>query len=120
MTQKVQVSREVANALDVLREKFSDDRVLSVIAREKTKNVNCRLYGERISNAIEAIRTRMSPIETAKSLINGYEVDETPENKFTEWYRNLDAYKYNADNLKRIGADTTLELLGLKIEGVNA
>ncbi|ARV43483.1 hypothetical protein BCV50_00035 [Bacillus subtilis] len=67
----------------------------------------------------------------AAALVNGYEVEKTPEEKVREYFegvRNSRDERYLAGDIegKRfhggalIGIYNTLELLGIKIEGVNA
>lgn len=112
MTQKVQISREVADAIEFQLTRKTPEQLLQSVSS------HICLGGKFINRS--AVLNNITLAEMARILYVGYEVEETDESKFAEWYRNLDAYKYSADNLKRIGADTTLELLGLKIEGVNA
>lgn len=110
---KVKVSRELAEAIN---ERLIWDKP-SEIVRTSVRNG----WEERGRCNVGVLNSRNTSLDTfIKALYFGYEVEETPESKFVEWYRSLDACKYNADNLKRIGADTTLELLELKIEGVSA
>ncbi|WP_253294939.1 hypothetical protein [Bacillus atrophaeus] len=70
-------------------------------------------------------------ITLAASLINGYEVEKTPEEKVREYFegvRNSRDERYLAGDIegKRfhagalVGICNTLGLLGIKIEGVNA
>ncbi|MCC8352557.1 hypothetical protein [Bacillus sp. AF23] len=67
----------------------------------------------------------------AAALVNGYEVEKTPEEKVREYYeavRNLREERYLAGDTegKRfhagalVGIHTTLGIFGIKIEGVNA
>jgi len=49
----------------------------------------------------------------AQTLIIGYEVEQTPEENVTEYYK-------NGGHIERIVVRETLNRLGIKIEGVNA
>jgi len=54
----------------------------------------------------------------AAALINGYEVEKTPEEKVREYY---ESYGGSPSAMERKEAvQDTLDLLGIKIEGVNA
>ncbi|MEC2215100.1 hypothetical protein [Bacillus velezensis] len=58
----------------------------------------------------------------AAALVNGYEVEKTPEEKVREYFEKLWA-DYCDTNEIEIAKETiinTLDLLGIKIEGVNA
>lgn len=52
------------------------------------------------------------------ALINGYEIAKTPEDKLRYYYRSLDMRSREAD--EAYGINTALDILGIKIEGINA
>ncbi|XSD74791.1 hypothetical protein P5611_015915 [Bacillus subtilis] len=64
----------------------------------------------------------------AAALVNGYEVEKTPEEKLREYYESLwsdycdsdDPFIEVACESARAAVNETLNLLGIKIEGVNA
>nr|MDH3082642.1 hypothetical protein [Bacillus subtilis] len=64
----------------------------------------------------------------ATALVNGYEVEKTPEEKLREYYESLwsdycdsdDPFIEVACESARAAVNETLNLLGIKIEGVNA
>ncbi|MCY9372652.1 hypothetical protein [Bacillus haynesii] len=64
----------------------------------------------------------------AAALINGYEVEKTPEEKVREYYEELcdefDCAYWSSDEIKYLckkqAVRETLDKLGIKIEGVNA
>ncbi|MEB3692685.1 hypothetical protein VDJ78_00515 [Bacillus amyloliquefaciens] len=64
----------------------------------------------------------------AAALINGYEVEATPEGRVREYYAELQEKEQAAQSrgvtfsleCEREGVINTLNLLGIKIEGVNA
>lgn len=118
---KVKLTQEQADALDNLRGTyFSDDRILEVHCDPE--------------NAWRSIYECLNDIpntELASALINGYEVEQTPEEKLREYYEELgrcrdtsleeDDLKDVAINAsKRVGIRYALNTLGIKIEGINA
>jgi len=111
MSEKVTVTKEVAEALyEVERNYISTGITLNF-------------------HVTKGLSGKYAPLQTldiedlAKALINGYEVEKTPEEKVSEYYRKHElctlelSDKYNGI---RIGIRTTLDLLGINIEGVNA
>ncbi|WGD77715.1 hypothetical protein P5643_13950 [Bacillus subtilis] len=64
----------------------------------------------------------------AAALVNGYEVEKTPEEKVREYFESLWSDYCNSDDpfievaceSARAAVNETLNLLGIKIEGVNA
>lgn len=53
------------------------------------------------------------------ALVNGYTVEQTPEEKVHEYYDSLNEQD-GFESAEQDGILTTLDLLGIKIEGVNA
>lgn len=70
----------------------------------------------------------MDLMTLAAALVNGYEVEKTPEEKLREYYESLwsdycdsdDPFIEVACESARAAVKETLNLLGIKIEGVNA
>ncbi|MCY7910944.1 DUF1642 domain-containing protein [Bacillus inaquosorum] len=70
----------------------------------------------------------MDLLTLAAALVNGYEVEKTPEEKVREYHRSLvcdmdRALSYEEEGNYRSAIEAveeTLNLLGIKIEGVNA
>lgn len=70
----------------------------------------------------------LDTVTIAAALINGYEVEKTPEEKVREYYDELcdkfDHACWSSDELeygcKKQAVRETLDKLGIKIEGVNA
>lgn len=62
--------------------------------------------------------------ELLEALVNGYEVQQTPEDKVREYYEKQytmrNDYEKPAQDQSYIAIETVLELLGIKISGVNA
>ncbi len=62
--------------------------------------------------------------ELASALINGYEVEKSPEEKVREYYVKTNEAVADTQQAaflgERLGIKSTLDLLGIKIGGVNA
>ncbi|WEZ21193.1 hypothetical protein P5661_06340 [Bacillus subtilis] len=114
---KPTITKEQAEAIEVLRggrNKWSDNDFL--IAHV--------LYGCGKSYKWSDFKPieNMDLMTLATALINGYEVEKTPEEKVREYFEKLWA-DYCDTNEIEIAKETiinTLDLLGIKIEGVNA
>lgn len=80
---------------------------------------------------------RKNPVNYVEALVNGYEVEETPEDKLLAEYEyitrvfleaELHGYESNEDYFRhrfyyrglRDGIQDTLEILGIEIEGIDA
>lgn len=127
MTTKVKVPRGVAKAIEHLRTiTYSNHELLRVIESTAVNPVARRVYDWAF-----ATNGGGSPDLLMQALVNGYEVEKTPEEKILGYYeRNQDALErairlgwadteYMAKGTAH-GVKTTLDLLGIKIEGVNA
>ena len=123
--EKVKVAKEVAEALDMLKERLSDDRVLSLLSSDmKDREVAC-IYGKTFVDCRRVVRGKMSPMDTARALLVGYETDKTPEERILEAFRKLPkkTYSCGCDNREFGEAEgilLTLNTLGIRIKGVNA
>ncbi|MED4787562.1 hypothetical protein P9429_11770 [Bacillus atrophaeus] len=70
----------------------------------------------------------MDLMTLAAALVNGYEVEKTPEEKVREYFERLEYERANAQCLEeesrywfmKEAVRETLEAVGIKIEGVNA
>ncbi|KND05332.1 MULTISPECIES: hypothetical protein [Bacillus] len=69
----------------------------------------------------------LSPLTIVAALINGYEVEKTPEEKVREFYDSFEcdsriypSETYHRCEMSRRVIERTLDCLGMKIEGVNA
>lgn len=112
MTQKVQVSREVAGVLDFISGYTSKYYVIEYLIND------ARLSDTDKVIAVEAYLNE-----------SGYEIEKTPEENVAQYYRSLKKAEDNLEASGQSGAqfrqgwqsvEHTLELLGLKIEGVHA
>ncbi|TXK69910.1 hypothetical protein [Bacillus amyloliquefaciens] len=71
---------------------------------------------------------KLDLLTLAAALLNGYEVEATPEDRVREYYAELQEKQRTSQSrgvtfsleCEREGVINTLELLGIKIEGVNA
>lgn len=108
---KVVVSKEVAGAIEHI--------VRSNIPVSLTLNVHA-------SNGLVGIYAPLQKLdieELSKALLIGYEVGKSPEEKVREYYEETKRKYSSSDSIGaavRVGVLDTLNLLGIKIGGVNA
>jgi hypothetical protein len=117
MANKTVITKEQAKAIEGLREiGSSDERILSVVADPN----NSWLGDYKSVNDMEVLTL-------ASALINGYEVEQTPEEKVrgvyemakkTEGQMHTEKFKSKWQGVQQ-GVEYTLGALGIKIEGVN-
>jgi hypothetical protein len=108
---KVKLPKEVAEVLVHIEQTY-DYPIRAVVEMFNSKSAaykDLREYFEQDrSRRIEAIM---------KALVNGYEVEETPEDKVRAHFKRLlESGKHNEANVIHV----TLDYLGIKISGVNA
>jgi hypothetical protein len=63
------------------------------------------------------------PDELLSALVNGYEIENSPEDKVREYYERLRTYSRDGNGpyeAQMYSIESTLNFLGIKIEGVNA
>ena len=118
--EKVVVTKEVAEAISALKNTGSSN--FSIVHQA---------YGAVINPVYLTIQKWAfkggggSPDLLLRALVNGYEVEKSPEEQIREYYvRNSDEYASTlyTSNLfegRRQGTVATLDILGIKIEGVN-
>jgi len=100
------ITKEQADSIEAFLEVGTKEELL-------TAKVHCCHFGDEYSgiNTIDIMTI-------AAALINGYEVEKTPEEKVREYY---ESYGGSPSAMERKEAvQDTLDLLGIKIEGVNA
>jgi hypothetical protein len=113
MSEKVVLTKKVADALESAR-KRGDEEVIEVIFDSENSYVS---EETKILNGFD----RMGIVH---ALMNGYEVEETPEDQVRGHYENLDmkdlrgVASYVVTGERR-GIRKTLDLLGIIIAGVN-
>ena len=115
MTEKVKVSKEVAEAIKTLSENHSKDHILYLIANDKE-----RILRRFDMYAVDYLKKNTSPLQLARILINGYEVEQTPEEKLQALYKDCKYSHDSDDETFAKGIKTALNILGIKINGVNA
>lgn len=125
MSEKVKLPRGVAGAIETIRKSNMSEHGLYDIdwlESDIDDNDQIRIAKDSICIYIESSTDQFDPkhplINYYKALVNGYEVEETPEEKVRYWYENPDIHNYNPNSWK-MGIKVTLDALGIKIEGVN-
>lgn len=113
MSEKVKLKREVAEAIETLRTPsngFSNYAIIGMMNdhRESMKEIVV------INNHMG--QGKMHPDDLIAALVNGYEVEETPEEKVRRYYEN---HAEKVGNGKTVVLNV-LHLLEIQIEGVNA
>ncbi|MEC0718978.1 hypothetical protein P8882_01655 [Bacillus haynesii] len=102
------ITKEQAEALILLQGDLTDSAILELYVGDSLAVRNPRnrcLYD-------------LDLLTLAAALINGYEVEKTPEEKVREYY---ESYGGSPSAMERKEAvQDTLDLLGIEIEGVNA
>lgn len=102
---KVKLPREVANIIDQAKEQGGIERLVALIADKDP--IGYRSYAPVMEIGLQTLMT---------ALVNGYEVVETPEEKVRGYYRGI--FDYSPKH-PRMAVRETLDLIGIKIEGVN-
>lgn len=112
--EKVTVSKEVAEAIEDVRQYYSKAEIIANIYNGRQGAI----YGTNMPTLIEY--AKHNGIETLmRALVIGYQVEQTPEERVREFYES-----FNAEIMEHVYARTairsTLALLGITIEGINA
>lgn len=124
MNEKVKLPKEVAEAIESLRNKgFANCNIfgatLSVHDHIDEVDVLCSYF-----NGNPEPYSRRSYDVLMEALVNGYIVEETPEDELRKKYRHLRRriarYGLDIDKGEAKGMRRTLATLGIKIEGLNA
>ena len=121
MAEKAKVSREVAEFLKSCENSgvmyWEDDLLVEHTAS---------FVGNHVAIKDEArCLCKYSPIELAKILINGYEIEQTPEEKLVERFQYCEQrWGWHQDDETEMRATAnaikeTLNTLGIKIKGIN-
>lgn len=105
---KVTLPRDVAEAIERYLNEFDKERLLKAHGDS----------GEWVDDDRQALN-KIDLMTLASALVNGYEVEKSPEERVLKFYLEGDVpYQWMSE--KRRIIKTTLDLLGIKIEGVNA
>jgi hypothetical protein len=123
---KPTLPREVANAIESLRNEGRDNYSIIRIIFGTPKS---QLETDIQSFAYE-ISDKKNVDLLMSALINGYEVEQSPEDKLREYYadiidiqeryKGIDTTAWACCNEKLVSVRRTLNILGIKIDGINA
>ncbi|WKT37422.1 hypothetical protein [Bacillus amyloliquefaciens] len=97
-------------------------------AYRRSGDLDIQILGAACDNVLGGKLAKLDLLTLAAALVNGYEAEATPEEKVREYYEKLWAdYCDSDDGLNEIACESarhavkeTLNLLGIKVEGVNA
>lgn len=114
MSEKVTLPKEVAEAIEIQRG-YDNDWILFDIEL---------LSEERHSSANKSLATlyryyKQNKRDYFSALVNGYKVEQTPEEKLLAFYKDLDVPMGWIPEKKRM-IKTTIDILGIKVDGINA
>lgn len=121
---KALVTEEQARSIEFLRGVgYSDEKIMSMYVDDALGYIEMQ-HGRSVGCLYD-----LDALRFATALVNGYEVEKTPEEKVREYYATN--YQRHEQSLPRSkddfytsgvaeGVRSTLDLLGIKIEGVNA
>lgn len=120
--EKVTVPKEVAEAIEGLRDQGT---TISNIFRMVEHGV----FVEEVHPITKHFRNDLD--ELMRALVIGYQVEQTPEEKLREYYDNIKRlsekahaeadHDYESEMLSEmLGIKTTVDILGISIEGINA
>lgn len=112
--EKVKLPKEVADALKHARVdlKWEDGNILAKCVRG-----DWDLESMQILNNF--CKKDDNKLTIAKALVIGYEVEQTPEDKVRNYYDECSRSADEGIRNERFGIRNTLNILGIKIEGVN-
>jgi hypothetical protein len=120
---KVTLPREVAEAIEDVKQYYTNADIIANIVTDRSTSA----YGTKMPVLIGYARTEKRGTDTLlAALVNGYEVEKSPEELVKQYYDNRDAdYRANTKTATQScgecrGIIITLQLLGIEIEGVNA
>lgn len=107
--EKVTLTKGQTVALDMARENLFASEVVATHARLLTDD------NDSWSGRYEPLN-RLKLDEVIRALYIGYEVEQTPEEKVFEYYK----YKLSHSPTGRDTTQHVLDLLGIKIKGINS
>lgn len=117
MSEKVTLPKEVAEAIeDVCQFDYSNAEIIATIVNDYGQVA----YGTEFPVLIKYSREDDGNLDRLMAaLVNGYEVEKTPEENLREYYGRFREGNY-PDQYYRAAIRSTLEILGVKVEGINA
>ncbi|MCP9282979.1 hypothetical protein [Bacillus safensis] len=119
---KPEITKEQAEAIEFLRKHYDDRRILELYDEDVIGHMY-QMYGHDCGSLYD-----LDLFEFAAALINGYEIAKSPEQKVREFYeanyaKHEKSKPYSDDDYYTTGVShgimQTLDLLDIKIEGVN-
>lgn len=132
MTKKVSLPRDVAEAIEKLREYgWEQANLLNAgefinIDRPTLAEIGGEHVGFPIAEWLSKDFHANYP-NYVSALVNGYEIEQSPEDKLREYYAELKGTYDSSSGLESYRVDgmlqsveTTLRILGIQIEGINA
>ncbi|XAG96631.1 hypothetical protein U9I19_000220 [Bacillus phage KKP_4049] len=122
---KALVTEEQAKAIEFLRGAYTDGEIMAMYVEDTLGYIEMR-HGRDVGCLYN-----LDALGLATALINGYEVEKTPEEQIKEYHEEAlkchreSKYEWDVESMQyhsgRIdGVRKTLDILGIKIEGVNA
>ncbi|WP_162927807.1 DUF1642 domain-containing protein [Bacillus sp. Y1] len=121
MDKKIVIPKEIADAVESLKSRNYDDKSLIIFLTQQvfSGDHDLEVLVKYTHDTTWKVNDNFMLLISA--LINGYNVEQTPEDKLREFY--LDRRKSSEGSLYWTQADAveiTLDLLGIKIEGINS
>lgn len=115
MTEKIKVSREVAEAIEYLlnHKDYGYTKETLLVSHAVMEKYEKRSWAEEVKSL-----NNVDLLVLAEILVNDYEVELTPHEKvrkFVEGYQDIDDFSHGI----RVGITEVLDILNIKIEGVN-
>lgn len=118
---KVTLTKEQAEAIELAKERDDIDRIVNAASSDKP--------GWYAGKYVPLNALTLETLMTA--LVNGYEVEKTPEENVQDYFNRLIELQHQAHEKadheqeseflsEQLGVKMTLDLLDIKIEGVNA
>lgn len=119
MSEKVLLPREVAEAIEYLRKKgYRNFTIMRLAFEAHSDSSVIRKWAFNING-------RGTPDLLMKALVNGYEIEETPEEKLQRYYSDVnEQFNELLESDSRLygvleGIENTLDILGIEIPGIN-
>ena len=123
---KALVTEEQARSIEFLRGVgYSDEKIMSMYVDDALGYIEMQ-HGRSVGCLYD-----LDALRFATALVNGYEVEKTPEEKIKEYYEealkchreseyevDVESMQYHSGRID--GVRKTLTILGVDIEGVNA
>lgn len=125
---KVTLPKEVAEAIEEIRSEGFTDYAIVTTTDAFSPTPPC--YPEQASEELASWTRGGNHDLLLSALVNGYEVEQSPEEELREYYEGLVRCEEECRNVgkypvadeyysRRIGVITTLNKLGIEIEGIN-